>query len=300
MLDADPAGRAATLRAIHLFVEAGLPCKIAALRPEAAPASPGSEGHALKKVDPDELARRDLPKLQALLDEAPDAVEHFMNEVAGAAEPSVPGRVRAIGECAPLLRAVSDRLTRDLYVDRLSQLLKVPTAKILQALRETQARPVPRPLREPDGSVPTPGVEPGAHVEAAVVSRDLSLPVRKLFGLLAQHPALLPKLTPAMIASVDDPAARALLESAIAQRVLDGRAVEEAALEIRAAVADTLLGDEFADLLTPDTALAQIVAQLQTPRDRAALSEERKAALERGDMDRVRALNAKILASTRP
>src|SRR5207253_8394433 len=70
MLDADPAGRAATLKVIHLFVDGELACRIAQLR--------SREG---KKVDPDDLARNDLPRLQALIDGAQDAVEFFFEQV---------------------------------------------------------------------------------------------------------------------------------------------------------------------------------------------------------------------------
>ena len=92
MLDADPAGRAATMKVVHLFVEAELPCRIAQLRAQGG-----------KKQDPDELARKDLPKLQALIDEAQDAVEFYFEQVASTSAPTVPGRVAAIEEVAPLV-----------------------------------------------------------------------------------------------------------------------------------------------------------------------------------------------------
>ena len=78
-----------------------------------------------KKQDPDELARNDLPQLQALIDSAQDAVEFYFEQVASTSAPTVPGRVAAIEECAPLLRSLRDPLARDLYVDKLAQLLKV-------------------------------------------------------------------------------------------------------------------------------------------------------------------------------
>src|SRR5581483_5536482 len=108
MLDADPAGRAATLKVIRLFADANLPCRVAQLR--------AKDG---KKVDPDDLARNDLPRLQKLIDDAVDAIEFFFDQVAATAAPTVPGKVAAIEECAPLLRSVRDPLARDLYVERL-------------------------------------------------------------------------------------------------------------------------------------------------------------------------------------
>src|SRR6201999_3875176 len=105
--DADPAGRGATMKVINLFVEGELPAKIAQLR--------ARDG---KKQDPDELARTDLPKLQALVDGAQDAVEFYFEQVASTSQPTVPGRVAAIEECTPLLRSLRDPLARDLYMDK--------------------------------------------------------------------------------------------------------------------------------------------------------------------------------------
>ncbi len=291
MLDADPAGRAAALKVIHLFVEAGLPCRIAALRPEN-----GADG-TVKKVDPDELARRDLPRLQSIIDSAPDAVEHFFNEVAAAADPTVPGRVRAIGECVPLLRAVPDRLARELYCEQLAQLLKVPTGKVIQAMREMNARPQPRSDRGHEGVHTEPPSEEAVSRE--LPSRAIEPTLHKLLALLAQHAVLLPKVGIDLVAAIDDPAVRALLEGGMARRALDSRAVESAAPEIRQAAARALLSDEFAGLPNPDKALASIAAQIKIPRDRPGLELARQAALESGDRELVRTINARILASTR-
>lgn len=293
MLDADPAGRAATLKVIHLFVEAGLPCRIASLRPELrADGTP-------RKVDPDELARRDLPRMKALIESAPDAVEHFFTEVTSAAEPTVPGRVRAIHECVPLIRSVSDRLARDLYCERLAQLLHVSTAQVVQAVRDTQARPQPRQSAVPEHAEHYEAVDPELSSEPEMVPRDLEPAVQKLLSLLAQHPVLLAKIQPELLAKLTDPAVRALLEEGIAHRALGGRAVEEAAPEIKQAAARALLSDEFAGVQQPEKALDSIVQQLSIPRDREALNEARKAALLRGDREMVQVLNARILASTR-
>ena len=290
MLDADPAGRAATLRVIHLFVEAGLPCRIASLRPELRP-----DGTP-KKVDPDELARRDLPRMRALIESAPDAVEHFFTEVTSAAEPTVPGRVRAIHDCVPLIRAVTDRLARDLYCERLAQLLHVSTAQVVQAVRDTQARPQPRQAAAHEHFE---AVVPELSVEPEIQPRELEPAVQKLLSLLALHPGLLTKVPADLVGKLTDPAVRALLEVGIAHRALGGRAIEEAAPEIRQAAARALLSDEFAGLAQPEKALDSIVKQLSIPRDREALNEARRAALLRGDREMVQVLNARILASTR-
>jgi DNA primase len=293
MLDADPAGRAATLKVIHLFVEAGLPCRIAALRAETRP--DGTQ----KKIDPDELARKDLPRLQQIIDAAPDAVEHFFAEVAGAAGPNVPERVRAINDCVPLLRSVQDRLARDLYCEQLAQMLKVPTTRVVQALRDLQARPQPRSYAGPSGEQPPQEEE---HEREPIVvemrPRELDPFVGKLLTLLAQHPALLPKVSPGVLAHIEDADVRAFLDSGIRHRALDGRALEEAAPEVKQAIARALMGDEFSKE-EADKALADLSRQLSIPKTQNGLLEARKEALLRDDRDLVRLLNARILASKR-
>ena len=310
MLDADPAGRAATLRVIHLFVEAGLPCRIASLHLAAQGVGRASDG-ASGKVDPDELARRDLPRMQAIIDNAPDAIEHFFAEVAAAAENSIPGRVRAIGECVPLLRSVADRLTRELYCERLAQLLGLPVAKVIQAMREAVAKPRPAPRDRQPSENPAPQADVNAKSEnpapapdespAVIVPRELAPMVHQLLALLAQHPLLLSKLPTTVLGNIEDPAVRALIEGGIAKKALDGRAIEEAAPEIRQACARALMSDEFSSLLAnaPGKALASITTQLAIPHDRAALNAARQAAIARGDRELVQTLNARILASTR-
>ena len=124
MLDADPAGRAATMKVVHLFVEAELPCRIAQLR--------AKDG---KKQDPDELARKNLPKLEALIENAQDAVEFYFEQVASTSPPSIPGKVAAVEECTSLLRAVRYSRARDFYVDRLASLVNIDTGAIRRSMR---------------------------------------------------------------------------------------------------------------------------------------------------------------------
>ena len=99
------------------------------------PASRSCAPATARSSDPDELARNDLPRLQALIDDAQDAVEFFFEQVAATSAPTVPGRVAAIEECVPLLRALRDPLARDLYCDKLAQLLKVDAGLVQRALR---------------------------------------------------------------------------------------------------------------------------------------------------------------------
>jgi DNA primase len=276
MLDADPAGRAATKKVIHLFLEAELPCRIVQLRAQGG-----------KKVDPDDLARTDLPRLQKLIASADDAVKFYFDQVAES-EPTVAGKVNAVEECATLLREIRDPLARGIYTDQLAQLLKIDRGLVARAMRGGPSLSAGRPSSPPPAVV------------AAAPQRPLGAADAKLLALLAQHPQLIAHLPPDVAPAIGDTAARALVEGARARGSFDAKQVlADAAPEIRDAVAKALLSDEFVldENRDPRPILEAIVEDLRLPNDRAALEAERKAALQRGDKERVQKLNARILST---
>jgi DNA primase len=288
MLDADPAGRAATLKVIRLFADAELKASVVSLR--------SADG---KKVDPDDLARNDLPRLTAMLDAPEDAVQFFFDQVASTAAPSVPGRVAAIEECVPLLRAIRDPLARDLYVDRLAQLLKVDVGLIRRTLRGSQAaeRVAPveaRPDPHADGSQ--------ARAEKPVVARQIDQTSAKLLAFLGQHGTLIARMSPEAVAALSDPAVKTLVETARARGVFDAKvALSEAAPEIRQSLARALLSDEFA---TDDEKIKQrlfdeIANALSSPKRRLQeMYREHRTAVASGDHARVKELQERISAMT--
>lgn len=279
MLDADPAGRAATMKVIHLFVQAELPLRIAQLR--------ARDG---KKQDPDELARKDLPRLQALIDGAQDALEFYFEQVASTSAPTVPGRVAAIEECAPVLRDLRDPLARDLYVDKLAQLLKVDTGLVQRAMRAA-----PTPARPSHTAVAQP--EPAAAPMRDVAPRRIPLTHYKLLAFLAQHGDFWPRVDASIL---KDEAVRALVASAQERKLFDAPSLLAAAApEIRDAVATALGSDEFAGDADPHKAFESIVTSLRFPSDLSALMQERTAAIARGDRELTEKLNARIIAVRR-
>jgi DNA primase len=332
MLDADPAGRAATMKIIRLFVDAELTVKIASLR--------ARDG---KKQDPDELARTDLKKLLALIDGAQDAVEFYFEQVASTSEPTVPGRVAAIEEVTPVLRALRDPLARDLYIDKLAQLLRVDVGLVQRALRAPQNigfraqsnQSAPRgtngsaarlafasgaqvaPLHASNASNGPPLADYGEHADAAdsdgasepsfdgdadapvaepvVVQRPLSRTHAALLAFLAQHGDLLPRVD---LSYLKDDAVRALVASAQERQKFDAALLSTCAPEIRDAVARALSSEEFAGD-SAKKAFEPIIASMRLPTDLPALMHERTVALERGDRDLVETLNARINAVRR-
>ncbi|MGZ3442678.1 MAG: DNA primase [Polyangia bacterium] len=278
MLDADPAGRAATMKVVHLFVEAELPCRIAQLR--------ARDG---KKQDPDELARKDLPKLQALIDDAQDAVEFYFEQVAATSAPTVPGRVSAIEEVAPLLRTLRDPLARDLYCDKLATLLKVDGGLVQRALRAAPAHQ-PR-LRD---AAPVVAI---AEPVREVAQRRIPLTHHSLLAFLAQHPDFWPRVD---LSSLKDETVRSLVASALEGRTFDAPwLLNHCPAEIRDALAKALGSDEFAGDEDPNRTFASIVTSLRLPSDLPSLMSERSAAIERGDLELTQTLNARINAVRR-
>ncbi len=277
MLDADPAGRAATMKVIRLFVEADLPVRVALLR--------ASDG---KKVDPDDLARQDLPRLLSLVEHAVDGVEMFFDQVATSALPTVPGKVAAIEECAPLLRAVRDPLARDLYVDRLAQLLKIAPDLVKRTLRAgPTVTPRPIPVEELQAQPRRPQAPP----------RKIDPMLSKLLTLLNQHPEQLSDLSDEAVACVDDEEVRAILGAARAYGTFASQTLlAEAAPEIRDAVAAAFLSDERFDGgdSSPKAALADTLRRLQSPLDLERLELEKRQAAAAGNHVRFRELAAQL------
>jgi len=280
---ADPAGRAATMKVIRLFVEAELPCKIAQLR--------AIDG---RKVDPDDLARNDLPRLQKMIDSATPAVEFFFDQVASSSEPSVEGKVKAIEECLPILRGVREALARDLYIDRLARLLAVDPNLVRRSLRaagpaEAQRRPQQAQAAAPQEKAPE---QPKPRAIPAICY--------KLLALLAQKPELMSKLTDEHLGRLPDPAVRALLEGARSQGAFVARVVlESAGADIRDAVAKAMLSEEFAGEIEGEAVLRAITTELTLPTDRRALEDARADAIKRGERWLVEIITKRIVSGTR-
>jgi DNA primase len=287
MLDADPAGRAATLKVIHLFVEAELPLRIASLR--------AKDG---KKQDPDELARKDLPRLQALIDGAQDAVEFFFEQVASTSAPSVPGRVAAIEECVPILRAVRDQLARNLYVDKLAQLLKVDAQLVRRTANAASGHPA-QP-RSRDAAPALAAVDEAQQPTQIIVQRRIPITHEKLLSFLAQHEKFLLALDDDAVAALRDESVRELVAKLRTLAKFDASyALTVCAPDIRDAVAHAIGSDEYAGVENAQKSYEQIILSIRFPSDLQALMNERTTAIERGDRELIEKLNARIIAVRR-
>ena len=161
LLDADAAGLRASRGAAIKILEAKLKVRVARL--------PSGE-------DPDSLLRRSGPgALTQAIEEGVPAVDYFMEAAFADKAMSIEERSEAAASLAPLLKAVSSGLERDLYTAQLAERVGV-TIEQLQRHLEAQAHqkkpkkkpqkppmsaPRPRPTPEPDFSSPRFSVDEG-------------------------------------------------------------------------------------------------------------------------------------------
>lgn len=286
MLDADPAGRAATLKVIKLFVEQKLPVRVARLL--------DPEG---KKIDADLAVQRDPEFVRTLLDKAVDAIEFFFIQAAHSAEPSVPGKVKALDECVPLLRAVSDANARELYTMKLAELLGLREDMVRRALRAEVATPQ---ARHPQQAAP-PGPAPDRDdvVQAPKPPRALNVFATHLLALLGAHPNLVQHVPLQVLPSLADAEIATLLEDCIELGELDIVAlVEKAAPDLKSPLLKALRSEMYLGLEHPRRTLDGICQKYLLPDDSRVLEAERQKALAEGNLDLVRDLTARMLSQS--
>lgn len=240
VFDGDDAGRAAAQKATRLFARTTLDVRVAAL------VDPDK-----KKTDPDEFVRqRGADEFRALCASAQPALERYLDVVAAAAEPTVPGRMAAIHEARDVLFDVRDAATRDLYIGHFAGKLGVSAATIMKALSSSPQKP-------PREAAPDPVPAPAPR---KLNSDELEL-LRQLSR--AGSAENRPPITPAELAElVEDPDLLRLVLGA-----LEGRPVPEllagAPDEVRSACADALVADPTRDDLAARRVLEEALDRLR-------------------------------------
>jgi hypothetical protein len=132
-------------------------------------------------------------------------------------------------------------------------------------------------------------------VPAPIVQRPIPPILSKLLALLAQHATLMTRVTPSLLDQMPDPAAKALLAAASKLGAFSPRdLLEVCAPEIRKAVAQAFLDEEFAQITDANKAFDDIIGKLTLPNDRAALLEQLKLAIARNEQQRIQEINARI------
>ncbi len=168
LYDSDQAGLRATFRAADVLLSAGL-------RVTVATAPPGQ--------DPDTLAAAGgADAVRAVLDDAIDVLERKIQllERKGWLA-SISGRRRALDRLLPTLRAVSDPVTRDLYVARCGEALGVSRESLLQEVEGGRWHP-------PAGSASVPGERAVPESPAPRGRRGASRPEHDLVRVMLRTP----------------------------------------------------------------------------------------------------------------
>jgi DNA primase len=291
-LDGDEAGRSKTLDAALTLLEARFDVRIVT--------PPDGE-------DPDSWVRRaGTEAVERALDAAVPAADHFIN-VHTRGDNSIPGRARALERLAPVLALVHNRVERDLYALRLSEILGLSQEDVLKKIRMEQPRAaegspagnarITAPGRAGSAPVPAP---PGSQASERrpAVSGALDPYETAILQILATHPEL----------CALEEARRIELGSDLGR--LAFRALVDAAGDVRAAldalqadgtlepesqdqVAQAFVGIAFEGHTAPLVALREALTHMRILRlkdEMARLGEEAKRAKAQGDDARASAL----------
>lgn len=121
IFDGDEAGSKAALRALPLFIEAGLTPRAVAM--------PCGD-------DPDSFIRKNgAQKFNVLLDSSPTLFEHVVDKIAEKSTNDTAGRIGAMGQIIPLLREVDDPVAIGIYRGYVAKRLKIKEEIVRDALR---------------------------------------------------------------------------------------------------------------------------------------------------------------------
>jgi DNA primase len=283
VFDGDEAGERAARKAVPLFVEADFDGRIA-------------RRLVLDKADPDDYVRSQGGAdafRKKVLGEAKPAVEYFIDELARGAEATIPGRMSALEEAAPLLARVRNPTARELYVGRLAIALQISTQQVVRAMRAAAAAASGRPA--------TPA-EVAARSEAPAVRVRREPPRDELEAvvMIVAHPALAttPDAQRVQDLLIDEglrPLCRVALESLRTTERIDIAAwLDAGPPDVREAVSQALMDGRFDQVPDAGRALRSLVARLERGRIEGMIKENVDA-LERarrsGDEDAVRAIS---------
>jgi DNA primase len=187
--------------------------------------------------DPDELIRTDPDAWRRAVAEAKPVIEYFIDRTAAdVGLDTVAGKRELTGRVLALLKRVGDPIERNLYLQRLGQLVGVEERVLAEALqREPVRRPVSRPATQAETSALRPPLPP-LETEALT--------------LLLRYPGLVRELPEGERLPLRDAMAVALA-SAWRRHVaeLNGTAMDAAALERFVAGLDPATAELARDLL---------------------------------------------------
>jgi DNA primase len=275
VFDGDEAGQRAARKAVPLFVEAGVDGRIARLP---------------SGVDPDDYVRREgAPAFRKLVDGARPVVEQLIDDLARATEATIPDRMKALEEVAPVVAQVRDQTARELYVGRLASTFGLTSQQVLRVVRG--AGPAPRRSEAP--AVPA-GPSPAP--------RDLPRDELEAVALLASKPELARLPAARRVEELlIDPDLKRMARTAVEQMAEGGRLevatwLDSGAEDVRAAVSRAMMDGRFEGLRDDQRMLNSLIVRLERARLEAMIADTKTAlakAQQEGDAEKVRALSVR-------
>lgn len=148
-LDADAAGRQATLRGLELLRTALADAERPVADPRQLVRFERTLGVELAVIvlpegfDPDDLIRQDRPRWEAALARPVPLVDYYLDALLGSQPPAHPREAAALLECvAPLLLELGDPVQVDLYTRAVAHRLHLPEETVRRLLASYRRRPV--------------------------------------------------------------------------------------------------------------------------------------------------------------
>jgi DNA primase len=282
-LDADVAGRQATLRGLELLRHALAEGERAVVDPRQLIRFERTLDVELAVVvlpeglDPDDLIRQDRTRWDEALAHAVPLVDYYLDVLLGEQPPANPRAATALLQrIAPLLLELGDQVQVDLYTRSVAARLRLPEETVRRLLASLRRQPTR---------------EPSPKTTAAAILRPLSTE-QQFVGLLLRYPEAAALLVGEIdLESITDARYRELVSLLLAGQPLDDAALAE---DLRDDIAQ--LRQRFAtqpDLPAPlaRQAIREAFRRLRRERHderlRSLLSEVRDAE-ERGDRDELR------------
>ncbi len=292
IFDGDDAGQRAARKVLPLFVDLDLDGRVAQLP---------------KGVDPDDFVRREgAAAFRSLVESARPMVEQFIDDLARQADPTIPGRVKAMDEGVEILIKVRNSTERELYAARLAAALKLDLPQVIRALRTA------RTGRAPGGQTQQGGPPDPAHAavsdsgEPIVAPRIPARDELEVVVLLLGAPSLaaLPEAARAL-ALLTDVSVATLYRAALDALHGGGHAdipgwLSAGPSDIREAVARTLMEGRYDGMDEGDAArtLRSFVQRLERARLDAEIERVRRdqeIAQLRGDEVAARAMSQHLM-----
>ena len=291
VFDGDDAGVRAARKAVPLFVEADVDGRVARMP---------------KGLDPDDFVKKEgADAFRRLAVGGKPAVEHFIDDLARGAEATIPGRMTALEEAAPILARVRNVTARELYGSRLASALGLSPPQVVRAIRAAAAAASARPANA-NSSRPSDGASASAAslgAAAGMSTRPRREPPRdelEAVVLIAVHPELARSPDARRIEELlTDPGLRPLCRVALAslekaERLEIATWLDAGPEELREAVSSAVMDGRFDHVPNAGLVLRSLVVRLERGRVEREIKDTNDA-LERarrsGDEDAVRAIS---------